>query len=86
MSEDKTGEKIALLREKESNQILKFLAMLAFLTFIVLVFLVGLLGKTRAWQIYFAAVFVLVVWLAFRLLESETEIEELLETDRKAFK
>jgi len=79
MNENKTLEKIGSLREKESNTILKFLGFLAFLTMVVLFFLIGLFGEPRAWQLYFIAVFVLVVWVAFRLLELEAEIEELKE-------
>jgi|GEM_PF-3819915 len=79
MNENKTFEKIGFLREKESNIILKFLGFLAFLTLVVLFFFIGFFGEPSAWQVYFIALFVLVVWAAFRLLELEAEIEELKE-------
>ena len=76
-SEGEIYGRIDFLRKKESGKLLQFLLALAGLTFFALVFLIGLFGKTRAWQLYFIAVFVLVVWLTFRLLELEAEIEEL---------
>ena len=81
MNENKTFEKIGFLREKESNTILKFLGFLAFLTLVVLFFFIGFFGEARAWQVYFIALFVLVMWVAFRLLELEAEIEELKEKE-----
>ena len=75
--EEEIYAKIDSLRKKESLRLLQFLLALAGLTFFALVFLIGFFGETRAWQLYFIAVFVLVVWLAFRLLEFEAEIEDL---------
>jgi len=75
--EEEIYKKIDFLRKKESGKLLQFLLALASLTFFVLVFLIGFFGEERAWQIYFIALFLLVVWLAFRLLGLEAEIEEL---------
>lgn len=76
MNEEQLYEKIDSLRKKESHKILYFLLGLSALTFLLLVFLVGFFGELRAWQIYFFGIFLLVLWLAFRLLELESEIEE----------
>lgn len=75
--EDKILEKIDSLRKRESHKILYFLTGLFALTFLLLVFLVGLFGEPRAWQLYFFGIFLMVLWLALRLLELEAEIEEL---------
>jgi len=76
---EKLYEKIDSLRKSESDYLLKFLGIVAFLTLFVLIVMVGFFGEQRAWQVYFIIDFVLVIWLAFRLLELEAQIEETTE-------
>lgn len=77
MSEEELYEKIDFLRKEESEKILKFLLAILLLTFFLLVLFIGFFRSTLAWQLYFFSIFMLVLWLAFRLIELETEIEEL---------